>query len=72
MLGDKCKGLQTINNSLIDENRQLREDIEQVITGKHDMQTELEQCTDYIIQLEEKVYKSNKISLELLAQLKNA
>jgi hypothetical protein len=72
LLGDKCKGLQTINNSLIDENRQLREDIEQVITGKHDMQTELEQCTDYIIQLEEKVYKSNKISLELLAQLKNA
>lgn len=28
--------------------------------------------TDYVIQMEEKVYKSNKISLELLKQLKDA
>lgn len=28
--------------------------------------------TDYVINMEEKVYKSNKISLELLKQLKDA
>lgn len=28
--------------------------------------------TDYNIQMEEKIYKSNKVSLELLKQLKNA
>ena len=32
----------------------------------------MEQATDYIMQMEEKVYKSNKISLELLKQLKDA
>jgi hypothetical protein len=32
----------------------------------------LDQATDYIITMEEKVYKSNKISLELLKQLKDA
>jgi hypothetical protein len=36
------------------------------------LQEELEQATDYIIKMEEKVYKSNKISLELLKQLKDA
>ena len=36
------------------------------------MQYELEQATEYIIKMEEKVYKSNKISLELLKQLKDA
>lgn len=32
----------------------------------------MDQATDYIITMEEKVYKSNKISLELLKQLKDA
>ena len=32
----------------------------------------MEEATDYIINMEEKVYKSNKISLELLKQLKDA
>ena len=36
------------------------------------MQREVEQCNDYVLQMEEKVYKSNKISLELLKQLKDA
>ena len=36
------------------------------------MQQELDSATDYIITMEEKVYKSNKISLELLKQLKDA
>ena len=39
---------------------------------KTKLQIELEQATDYIITMEEKVYKSNKISLELLKQLKDA
>jgi hypothetical protein len=32
----------------------------------------LEHATDYILELEEKVYKANKTSLELLKQLKDA
>lgn len=36
------------------------------------MQKELDRANDYILQMEEKVYKSNKISLELLKQLKDA
>lgn len=69
---EKNRALQAMTNSLSNENNTLREDLESVIMGKHEMQTELEQCTDYIISLEEKVYKSNKISLELLSQLKDA
>ena len=40
--------------------------------AKKGMQDELEQATDYVMNMEEKVYKSNKISLELLKQLKDA
>jgi len=36
------------------------------------MQKELDQMNDYVLQMEEKVYKSNKVSLELLKQLKDA
>ena len=36
------------------------------------MQKELETASDYIAQMEEKVYKANKTSLELLKQLKDA
>jgi hypothetical protein len=36
------------------------------------LQKELENATDYILELEEKVYKANKTSLELLKQLKDA
>ena len=36
------------------------------------MQKELEKATQYVLTMEEKVYKSNKISLELLRQLKDA
>ena len=37
-----------------------------ILEQKSKLQIELEQATDYIISMEEKVYKSNKISLELL------
>jgi esterase/lipase len=36
------------------------------------MQTELETASDYIMTLEEKVYKANTTSLELLKQVKDA
>lgn len=36
------------------------------------MQRELETASDYITDLEDKVYKANKTSLELLKQLKDA
>ena len=39
---------------------------------KEDMQQKLGESTDYVIKMEEKVYKSNKISLELLKQLKDS
>ena len=35
------------------------------------MQKEVEQATDYVLELEEKVYKANKTQLELLKQLKD-
>jgi hypothetical protein len=35
------------------------------------MQKDLEEAADYNLSLEEKVYKSNKISLDLLAQVKH-
>lgn len=39
---------------------------------KLQMQKELETASDYILELEDKVYKANKTSLELLRQLKDA
>lgn len=71
-LADHNRLLVQKNNTLLDENQRLREDLEMVIGNKQTMQSELEQCTDFIAQMEEKVYKSNKISLELLSQLQNA
>ena len=43
-----------------------------MIHQKSELQSQLENATEYIITMEEKVYKSNKISLELLKQLKDA
>lgn len=40
--------------------------------AREKLQQELENATDYILELEEKVYKANKTSLELLKQLKDA
>jgi DNA repair exonuclease SbcCD ATPase subunit len=40
--------------------------------GRDTLRIELENGTDYILELEEKVYKANKTSLELLKQLKDA
>ena len=40
--------------------------------ARDNLQVELENASDYILELEEKVYKANKTSLELLKQLKDA
>jgi len=40
--------------------------------ARDNLQKELEDASDYILELEEKVYKANKTSLELLKQLKDA
>lgn len=40
------------------------------MVSKAKLQEELDKATEYIIGMEEKVFKSNKISLELLKQLK--
>ena len=53
-------------NQLQQENSSLRADMKIILEQKSKLQIELEQATDYIISMEEKVYKSNKISLELL------
>lgn len=49
-----------------------REHIAQLDQQKSTLQKELETASDYILELEEKVYKANKTSLELLRQLKDA
>ena len=49
-----------------------RDHVNQMIGQKENIQRELENSTDYILELEEKVYKANKTSLELLKQLKDA
>jgi len=43
-----------------------------LMEAKVKMQLELNNASEYIITLEEKVFKSNKISLELLKSLKEA
>lgn len=59
-------------DALIGENKSLRVDMDDLMVAKTKLQAELEDATDYIITMEEKVYKSNRISLELLKQLKDA
>ena len=40
--------------------------------AREQLQLEVENTTEYILELEEKVFKANKTSLELLKQLKDA
>jgi len=54
------------------ENGSLRTDMKVLMEAKVRMQLELNNASEYIITLEEKVFKSNKISLELLKSLKEA
>jgi chromosome segregation ATPase len=52
--------------------KDVRELLRQYDEQKLQMQKELETASDYILELEDKVYKANKTSLELLRQLKDA
>ena len=36
---------------------------------REDINQKLKEATDYVVKMEEKVYKANRISLELLEQL---
>ena len=49
-----------------------KDQIQELLEQKQTLCGELENATDYILELEEKVYKANKTSLELLKQLKDA
>ena len=60
------------NQALIAENKSLKNDLDLCLDSKSKLQRDMEESTDYIINMEEKVFKSNKISLELLKQLKDA
>jgi len=49
-----------------------RDQISHLDSQKSQLIKEIETASDYIIEMEEKVYKANKTSLELLRQLKDA
>ena len=64
---------------VLEKKKDVEAQLAEAITREHvgqrareNLQQELEQGTDYILQLEEKVYKANKTSLALLQQLKEA
>lgn len=50
----------------------MKNDLGKLMDQKSKLHKDLEQATDHIISMEEKVFKSNKISLEVLKQLKDA
>lgn len=60
------------NQVLSSQNKELKKDLNDALQSKTQLQRELETQNEYVLQMEEKVYKSNKISLELLKQLKDA
>ena len=54
------------------ENRDLRKQLEDSLKIRTTLDVKLEKATEAVLVMEEKVYKSNKISLEILKQLKEA
>ena len=48
----------------------LKQDVLALTEEKQKMRDTVEDASNYVLQIEQKVYKSNKISLELLKQLK--
>eukprot|EP00347_Sterkiella_histriomuscorum_P021380 403334174 len=61
-----------VNADVADQLAYTQRLLDQVEQQKRKLQKELETASDYILALEEKVYKANKTSLELLRQLKDA
>ena len=50
----------------------MKNENEGLLDDKDVLQREIQAASDYILQLEEKVYRAHKTSLELLKQLKDA
>jgi hypothetical protein len=74
-LNGKIMSLEELLNVKKDVELQLEEACERErdnMNARDELQKELENATDYVLELEEKVYKANKTSLELLKQLKDA
>lgn len=72
MLKKLLKEQEYLNQQLSERNKNLVASLRDSEDARTKLQKQLEEMTDYVIQMEEKVYKSNKISLELLKQLKDA
>jgi hypothetical protein len=51
---------------LITQNKELKIDLDQSMISASKLADDLGKDTEYVISMEEKVFKSNKISLELL------
>ena len=55
---------------LVQENAELKGQNEGLLNDKEELQRQIQVTTDYIIQVEEKCFSANKLSLELLQQLR--
>ena len=72
VLKRRLASVEDFNERLQAENKQLRTELDQSMSIRTDLQVKLEKATAYVVEMEEKVYKSNKISLEILKELKEA
>ena len=61
-----------VNDDIADQLKSSVSQLGNMTAQKDKLQHEIETASDYIFALEEKVYKANKTSLELLKQLKDA
>ena len=62
--------LETQNRSFKTEISSLKNDLRASLSSNTELQQALDEAADYNISMEEKVYKSNKISLDLLKEVK--
>lgn len=72
LLQEKNQLLQKRNAVLEQEGKSIKLDYNIVTAARTELSSKLTSQNDYVIQMEEKIYKSNKISLELIKQLKDA
>ena len=59
-------------SSLDDENSKLKEQIKEKLSDKDALQKEVLAASDYIVEVQEKCYESNKQALDLLQNLKDS
>lgn len=72
LLQEKNQLLNKRNAALESELKNVKVDYNVVSEARTGLNSTLSNQNDYVIQMEEKIYKSNKISLELIKQLKDA